>query len=576
MLKEYSDSTVLTLLVKLYGEVHGHRAFDLLQVRLEKYHFNRLSHDLALTQGDNILITYGDQVMQPGELPLRTLADFSQRWLGDVIRGIHILPFYPYSSDDGFSVVDYQAVDTRLGSWEDISAMGKNLRLMFDAVINHISAQSEWFHGFLNDQSPYKDYFILVEGNRDINQVVRPRALPLLTRFTTPSGDKAVWTTFSGDQIDLNYQNPDVLINILEIILYYISQGAEFIRLDAIAYLWKEIGTPCIHLPQTHWIIQIIRAVLDQVAPWVMLITETNVPHKENISYFGNGSNEAQLVYNFALPPLILHTIHTGNCRTLMEWSNQMTLPSLQTAYLNFLASHDGIGLNPVRGILPDQAIRELVDRTVAHGGLVSYKDNPDGTKSPYELNINYFDALSDPNSKEPINIQVNRFLCAQAIMLAMVGVPAIYFHSLFGSRGWPEGVIKTGQARTINREKLRLDELEEELIDPNSLRFKVFHGYQHLLRIRASQLAFNPISPQRILDIHDEVFSLVRASPDGKQQILCLFNISDHPVQLENNLIENQMQCHNKLRELISGALIETSRMIDLEPYQVSWITPI
>ena len=363
-----------------------------------------------------------------------------------------------------------------------MARVGKNFHLMFDGVINHISAQSEWFKAFLHDDPKYRDYFIVVDGKPDLSQVVRPRALPLLTEFTTPSGVKKVWTTFSADQIDLNYANPDVLLDIIDVLLFYVAQGAELIRLDAIAYLWKEIGTSCLHLPQTHRVIQLLRAILDEVAPHVALITETNVPHQDNISYFGDGHNEAQLVYNFALPPLTLHTFHTGDASALTQWAASLerpdrwgaatsdlqpsSAPPVRSAptFFNFLASHDGIGLNPARGILRDDEIAALVDRVVAHGGRVSYKSNPDGSTTPYELNINYFDALSDPNSSEPLSLQIDRFVAAHAIMLSLSGVPGLYFHSLFGSRGWPEGVTLTGQNRTVNRQKFDRAEVEREL----------------------------------------------------------------------------------------------------------------
>ena len=174
------------------------------------------------------------------------------------------------------------------------------------------------------------------------------------------------------------------------------TQGAEFIRLDAIAYLWKEIGTACIHLPQTHAVVRIMHALLEQAAPQVRLITETNVPHTENMSYFGDGTNEAHLIYNFALPPLVLYTLQNGDAGPLSAWASGLTLPSQQVTFFNFLASHDGIGVTPLRGLLPESAIEELARRTLAQGGLVSYRSNPDGSQSPYELNINYFDALAD------------------------------------------------------------------------------------------------------------------------------------------------------------------------------------
>jgi glycosidase len=432
-----SLNKILEHLIALYGDERGRATFARIASLIENARPSSsvFRPSSSLTQRDAVLITYPDQVREPDVPPLRTLADFCAQHLTDLISTIHLLPFYPYSSDDGFSVIDYRAVNPMLGDWDDVARLGKNFRLMFDAVINHVSAQSAWFQAFLRDDPRYRDWFIVVPDDADVSRVIRPRALPLLTAFETPSGAKKVWTTFSADQIDLNYRNPDVLIEIIETLLFYLAHGASWLRLDAIAFLWKEFGTTCLHLPQTHRIIQLLRAIVDAVAPQTILITETNVPHAENISYFGDGTNEAHLVYNFALPPLTLHAFHTGDARALTRWASELTLPSRQVTFFNFLASHDGIGLNPARGILRDDEIDALVARTIAHGGLVSYKANSDGTSSPYELNINYFDALNDPNARESLDTQIDRFVCAHAIMLALVGVPGIYFHSLFGSR---------------------------------------------------------------------------------------------------------------------------------------------
>jgi sucrose phosphorylase len=356
----------------------------------------------------------------------------------------------------------------------------------------------------------------------------------LLTKFQTVSGPRRVWTTFSADQVDLDYHNPDVLLEIIEILLMYAERGAQFIRLDAIAYLWKEIGTPCIHLPQTHAVIQLLRAVLDELAPHVILITETNVPHKENLSYFGDGTNEAQLVYNFALPPLVLHTFRTGDASILSNWAQGLELPSDRTTFFNFLASHDGIGLNPARGILSPAEIDALVEQTLAHGGLISFKQNSDGTQSPYEMNINYFDALSDPAGGESLEMQIDRFMAAQAIMLSLLGVPGIYFHSLFGSRGWKEGVNLTKSNRTINRQKLGLAELESDLANPISLRSQVLDRFQQLLSQRGSSAAFHPKGRQRILDLGPNVFAVLRIPPHGHNNILCLQNVTPQSQSIE------------------------------------------
>ncbi|MCC7119367.1 MAG: sugar phosphorylase [Anaerolineales bacterium] len=543
----------------LYGEA---RAADLLkrtEQLLAEYRPRIQPHNGELTERDSILITYGDQIQSAGEKPLQTLKRFCDEHLAALVRGIHILPFYPWTSDDGFSVTDYRQVDGQLGAWADVSALATHFKLMFDAVINHISAESLWFQKFLQGDSQYQNYFITVEGEPNLAQVVRPRALPLLTAF----GEQKIWTTFSADQIDLNYQNPQVLLEILDVLLRYVQHGATLIRLDAIAYLWKALGTPCIHLPQTHAVIQFFRAALNQIAPHVQLITETNVPHVDNLSYFGDGYSEAQLVYNFALPPLTLHAFQTGSATTLSNWAQTLTLPSEQTTFFNFLASHDGIGLNPARGILTDAEVEALARQTLAHGGLISYKNNSDGTQSPYEMNINYFDALSNPNGNEALDVQISRFICAQAIMLSMIGVPGIYFHSLFGSRGWLDGVKQTGRNRTINREKLQWDTLQAELANPDSLRSKVFARYRQLLQARRSAPAFHPHGSQKVLELHPAVFAVQRMEPHGQMQALCLHNVSSSKVVFSTEYASGV--------DLFSGAALTLSQ-VTLEPYQVRW----
>jgi glycosidase len=517
-----------TELTTLYGPRLAPQVESLLKNLLQHYR-GRIPapKDSTLSERDAILITYADQVRKAGQPHLRTLVDFCENHLVGIVRGIHILPFFPWSSDDGFSVMDYCKVDPVLGDWQDIEQLGQNFRLMMDGVINHVSAQGEWFKAFLQGEPPYRDYFLTVEGNPDLSKVVRPRTSPLLTEFNTISGPRRVWTTFSADQVDLDYHNPDVLLEIFEVLLMYTERSARFIRLDAIAYLWKEIGTSCIHLPQTHAFIRLLRDVLNDLAPHVQLVTETNVPHQDNLSYFGNGADEAQLVYNFALPPLVIHTLRTGDALILSEWAAGLNLPSNQTTFFNFLASHDGIGLNPARGILSPDDIEKLVEQTLAHGGLISFKQNTDGSQTPYEMNINYFDALSNPAGDEPISLQVDRFMAAQAIMLSLIGVPGIYFHSMFGSRNWQAGVEMTKHNRTINRQKLDLDPLDHELSDPNTLRSQVYHRYCQLLLQRSTSNAFHPHGQQKVMDMGKNIFALLRSSPKGDKHVLCLQNVT-------------------------------------------------
>ncbi len=576
--------TITDHLVFLYGDDLGGNTWTRLKARLSTFaekHPELRKHvpppNERLTEQDAILITYGNQVSEPGQAPLVTLAEVLETYAEGTVTGLHLLPFFPYSSDDGFSVIDYTQVNPDFGDWADIERLGRAFRLMFDAVINHISRESDWFQAFLAGDPAFADAFIVVEPGTDLSAVVRPRALPLLTAVQTASGEKLVWTTFSTDQIDLNFADPEVLLRIVDLLLLYVTYGAEIIRLDAIAYLWKEIGTPCIHLEQTHRVVKLFRAVLDAVAPGVMLITETNVPHEENLSYFGEGTDEAQLVYQFPLPPLVMHTLSSGDATRLTEWAADLALPSDQTTFYNFLASHDGIGVRPVEGILTPDEVQALVDRTQAHGGHVSLKTNADGSESVYELNISYFDAISDPRGRESLALQVDRFIASQAIMLALQGVPAIYVHSYFGSRNDYEGVERTGRYRSINRETFNRGQLEAELNDPTSRRARVCTAYRRLLSVRKRHPAFHPNGEQRILRLDLGVFAVLRTAPDETERVLCIHNVTDSGVLLGLDLQRLQLKGAGRWWDLLKEQFVAANvgvLEITLGPYQVAWLT--
>ena len=565
MVEPVQPSSTLGFLSEIYEKPSAKQTHERIADLIVKYReIIGEPTDFRLSHEDAILITYGDMVQADGQPHLKTLNSFLQSKISNTISTIHILPFYPWSSDDGFSVIDYLAIDPPLGSWDDVAGIRQNFRLMVDAVINHISQHSDWFQKFRQGEQPYTNYFKTVDPSTDLSDVFRPRTLPLLTPAETASGTKHVWTTFSADQIDLNYESPDLLLEILEILLTYVANGAELIRLDAIGFMWKEPGTRSLHLPQTHAIIQLMRAVLDEVAPQVALVTETNVPHEENISYFGNGYNEAQMVYNFSLPPLLLHAFHTGDATYLTDWAASLELPSNKTTFFNFCASHDGIGVTPARGILPDAEIQKIAERVEALGGRVSYKNNSDGSQSAYELNINYLNGLGVPNVAESDQLKAKRFLASQAVMLALQGVPGIYFHSLFGSENWQEGVAQTGHNRTINREKLQTEQLDRELED--GLRKLVFSGYQEMLIARKQQRAFNPYGQQILHRLHPAVVSIERGFKG--EQILCLHNVSADEISF--NLPKSLA---GLTFEVVLGSAALQNGRIMMSSYECCWL---
>jgi len=556
--------SVAHLLDKIYGEEIGKLALKSLAPMIENFSATPKSKEGFFSQEDVVLITYGDSLQKAGQAPIATLHEFAANYLKEAISIIHFLPFFPYSSDDGFSVMDFFAINPELGSWEDVKAIGNDFELMFDYVVNHFSSQSRWFADYLADTPGYEDFAINVDPATDLSMVTRPRSLPLLSEYKKRDGQKVhLWTTFSADQIDFNFKSLNVLTKMVAVLLFYVQNGAMLLRQDAIAYLWKEVSTTCIHLEQTHDMVKLFRAILDLVAPDVMIITETNVPHDENISYFGSGRDEAQMVYNFTLPPLLFYSFANENCEVLTDWARGLHLESPNNTFFNFTASHDGIGVRPLEGILPPKELDALIGVVEANGGQVSYKRNPDGSDSPYELNITYIDAILASKGSE----NADKFLAAQAIQYALPGVPATYIHSLLGSRNWTDGVKQTGRARTINREKLQVDTLVTELNNPASFRSRIFYPYLNLIKVRRAQKAFHPNAEFEILDLDPKVFAIKRYS-EG-QTIYALTNISS----TETTVSLAGKEKPDRMIDLFTAESID-SKSLTLKPYQYTWLT--
>lgn len=525
----------------------------------------------SLSERDIVFITYADQIYENGYRPLVSLRRFLDKYLKDSITSVHILPFYPYSSDDGFSVIDYKSVSENLGSWEDVQSLGESFQLMLDAVINHVSIEHQWFQSFLNSDSRYENYFILEDENFDIRAVTRPRSTPLFHSFKTSSGVKRIWTTFSRDQVDLNFKNPDVVLACIDVLLFYAQQGASIIRLDAIGYIWKETRTSCLNVAQAHMLVKIFRAVLHEVYPHVRFITETNVPHEENIAYFGNGQDEAQLVYQFSLAPLVLYSFLFGNAVELTKWAEHLVFPKSDATFFNFLGSHDGIGVLPARGYLSDLQIEDMVEKVKKKGGLVSFRDTDKG-KVTYEINATWLSAIVDLD--EGLENQIKKMVTSYAIALCMRGVPGIYIHSVFGTPNDMAGYHFTGHARTVNRRRLRMTEVETALKTPSTMASKIFTQMQVLFSVRTGEPLFHPRMEQMILHLHESVFALIRSDSTQKSKVICLHNVSSLLVDVmldvtkfgatkfsACNLVTNE-QC-----------TLEGTALITLQAYDFMWL---
>lgn len=525
------------------------------------------------THKDHVLITYGDMV-QPEEgepeSKLRKQHAFLNKKLKDVISTVHILPFFPSSSDDGFSVVDYRRVDERMGNWDDIVKMSRDFRIMCDLVMNHTSRHNDWFKKYLSGDVPYSDYYIDQDADEDLSDVTRPRSSPLLTQVHTSEKSKHVWTTFSDDQMDVKFANPDVLFEYLDIFFFYLSKGVSVVRLDAVAFIWKELGTSCIHLPETHEIVKLMRTLIEIYKPEVTLITETNVPHKENISYFGDG-DETHMVYQFSLPPLLLHAILTENGNYLTEWVKSLQKLPENCTYLNFTSSHDGIGVRPLEGLIPEDEFAKLIMGIEKKGGFVSEKKNPDGTLSPYELNITYFDAFSGINGTQ--SMQERRFMCSQIISVSLKGVPAIYFHNFTATRNNLQGVATTGRYRTINRKKWGYDELMGELSDPDTSTSRIFNRMKEVISARKKHPAFHPFGGQEAIHLGDDIFCLLRWDPDQTEKVLVIANLTRRSKEVDLSEAVPELSASTSYSDIISGRNCISGERCELDPFQVIWV---
>ncbi|EAU46303.1 sugar phosphorylase [Salipiger bermudensis] len=521
------------------------------------------------TQNDAVLITYGDSLIDGYHKPLDLMHDFLLNHMKGVVNGVHILPFFPFTSDDGFAVTDYRKVNPQLGEWADITRIGSEFHLMSDLVLNHVSSQGVWFNAYRQGQKPYDKFFFEADPSDDVSMVTRPRTTPLLQEVETAMGTRHVWCTFSHDQIDLDFRNPDVLLEIVRIIRLHIDMGVRIIRLDAVAFLWKELGTNCIHLPQTHAVIQLMRLLMDYATETVILLTETNVPKAENLSYFGR-RNEAHVVYNFPLPPLTLHAMMSGSARYLNDWQRTMPPAPLGCAYLNFTASHDGIGMRPAEGLLPPPEIGQIIDTIHEIGGKVSMRSLPGGGEAPYELNCTFFEAMGR-TFKGTDDLHFDRFLCSQTIPMSLEGIPAFYIHSMLATPNDLEAVERRGMNRAINRHRWDYPELQEKLADPETIHARVLAALSERLKIRAQQPGFHPNATQFTLNVDDRIFGLWRQSLDRAQSIFALHNVSDETIEIPQadlNLIADESWV-----DLLSGETIKAGP-VEMAPYQCRWIT--
>lgn len=522
------------------------------------------------SEKDFLLITYADSIKKNNQKNLITLNSFLKKYCKE-FSYIHILPFFPFSSDDGFAVEDYKKIKIEHGSWKDLKKITKTFDIMVDLVINHCSSNNKLFKNFLEDKNPGKDFFINSEKKfPKSNKIVRPRSSDLSKKVLVDGKNNYVWCTFGHDQVDFDFRNPNVLLYFFEIIKFYLDQDIKALRLDAVAFLWKELGTRCINLPQTHNIIRLIRLIIDRFYNKTLVITETNIPSHENLTYFGN-NNEAHCIYNFSLAPLLIHAVVSGNSFYLKKWSRGMPPAQENNSYLNFLSTHDGIGMRPVEGILPENEIQKYFNFFKKQGGLFSYRTNA-GKKSVYEVNITLLEAFKECyNGKDKFVLE--RFILAHTILFSMEGIPAIYIQNYLGSKNDNAKVKKTNSFRSINRRNWNFDSLVKIFKNKSNINSKILHSLNRLMVLRKKQIAFHPNATQFTLQLGDIFFGIWRQSIDRSQSIFCISNLTN--VKQKISLLDINLISTNNWFDILSNKKIKNiGDELLFKPYQTFWIT--
>ena len=572
MLFQKNQKKISSILRTIYKPSLNERDIDHLKDQIiqiiKKFNKNNSKKKLTISEKTSLVICYGDNINSNQKSSIQVFQNFFKKNLKKYFNAIHFLPFYPSSSDSGFAVKDHYKIEKRIGNWSDIKKISKTNHVMADIVINHSSARGLWFKNFLKKKRPGKDYFLTVNSKFNTTKVVRPRDHKLLKKIDIFGKSDYLWRTFSADQIDLDFKNPSVLLRFIKIMVHLVSNGVTIFRLDAIAYLWKKNGTNCINLKQTHEIVKLLRLISNLLNVETIIITETNLPEKENLSYFGK-NDEANWIYNFSLPPLLIHAFLFENSSYLNKWSKKLPNAKFQNSYLNFIASHDGIGMRPTEGILNERSLNNFLKRLKKNGSKFSYRKVQNKSKKVYEANITVFDALkksdTDPNGK----FFLERYIAAHAIMISFEGVPAIYFNSLFGKSNDEAKYVITGNNRDINRYKWSYENITKNLKDKNSKQSIFYQNLGKLLEIKRKQKAFHPNAKRLNINLGSKIFCYERISLDKKQTIICIANLSTklQYIKINKNLI--------KYRDLLGRKIFFTlDKKIKLDPCQTIWLS--
>ncbi|MGD8356862.1 MAG: alpha-amylase family glycosyl hydrolase [Lysobacterales bacterium] len=526
------------------------------------------------------------------------------------VNMLHVMPILkcpPGASDGGYAVSDFRNVDERVGSLEDVRELARKLRqremlLTLDVVVNHVSDQHEWAELAREGHEKYQDYFYVFQ-DREIPDMFE-ETMPEIFPETSPGNftwdekmGKWVMTVFNHYQWDLNYSNPAVFIEMLDILLFWANQGADILRLDAVAFLWKKLGTTCQNEREAHLILQLLKDCCQVTAPGVLFIAEAIVAPVEIIKYFGEDAviaKECEIAYNATFMALLWDAVATKNTRLLEQGIRNLPDKLDRATWLNYIRCHDDIGLgfddaDVIRAGYEPRAHRRFLvdyftgewDDSLARGQPFGRNEKSGDARISGSLaSLAGLEAALERGDDKEIQQRIDLILLLHGMIMSFGGIPLLYYGDEIGTQNdfsYMDDEAKRGDTRWIHRPVMDWDKAELRNVQGTPEQ-RIYSGLERMIAVRKSTKAFADYNNRALISTgNPHLFVFMRSDPLGfGEDVLVIGNFDHSPQSLTLSDLGNRgFFEYGKLRDLCSGQSPYLFKdQLVIPPYGFYWLS--
>jgi len=526
------------------------------------------------------------------------------------VNMVHILPILAGpegARDGGYAVSDFRRIDPRVGTTDDLSCLAASLRqrgmlLALDVVVNHTSDEHEWARRARAGEPEFEDFYFLFD-DREVPDAYE-RTMPEIFPETAPgnftfdeASGKWAMTVFNTYQWDLNYTNPRVFIELVDVVLHWANHGADVVRLDAVAFLWKQLGTTCQNLREAHLILQLMKDCCQIVAPGVLFIAEAIVAPVEITRYFGEDAviaKECEIAYNATLMALLWDGIATGNARLLSRGVRSLPNKLDRATWLNYVRCHDDIGLGfddadiAAAGYEPAAHRRFLLEwftgrfaGSTARGELFAVNERTGDARISGSLaSLAGLESALESGDPGAVDLAVDRIVLLHAMIMSYGGIPMLYYGdevATLNDRGYRDDPARTDDSRWLHRPVIDWERMERRF-ERGTIEHRVFSAVQRMIEIRTSIPAFADFNNRELLEIDDSaLFAFLRTPFDlGGEPVLVVANFGLEPTPLDPAGIGRRgLFRYGAVADLFSGEVIDLERELIVVPRcGIRWLT--